>query len=133
MNFLTPREKDTCTYTGVFGVLFSLTCLVQHFMYTNPHWITAAFVVVYLYSIFSFSLLTAQRHPAPFMLIIDACLLLVAAVLLIKNGIFSLVVVLTFIYTGVIAVFSYMFEFSLKFKQQLAARREEKALWEGKI
>ena len=67
------------------------------------------------------------------MLIIDACLLLVAAVLLIKNGIFSLVVVLTFIYTGVIAVLSYMFEFSLKFKQQLAARREEKALWEGKI
>jgi predicted membrane protein len=133
MDFLTPREKDTCTYTGVFGLLFSLTCLVQHFTYTNPHWITAVFAVVYLYSIFSFSLLTAQRHPAPFLLIIAACLLLAAAVLLLRNGIFSLVVVLTFIYTAVIAVLTYMFQFSLKFKQQLAARREEKAIWEGKI
>ena len=133
MTTLTAKNKDFCMYAGVFGFMFSLTCLIQHFMFTYPHWITGAFAILYVFSMLSFGLFTAQKNPSPKLLIIDSALLFIASVLLIKVGIISVVVILSFIYTTVIALVSNMEELPKKFKQKELELKAERELWKNKI
>lgn len=133
MNPLTNREKDICTYTGIFGILLSATCLIQNFIYFRPHFITALLIFVYILSIAAFSLLAAQHVVAPLLLIITGSILFLCEGLLILAGVFSLVVILLFIYVTVIAAVLYIDGFPGKLRQKALASRAEKDLWKGKI
>jgi hypothetical protein len=90
--FLTDKNKDLCTYTGVFGILLSLTCLIQHFVVAIPHWVTFIITLVYLLTITSFSLLAVMKPAAPVLLIISSVLVFLTEAFLIISGLFSLVV-----------------------------------------
>ena len=102
-------------------------------MFTYPHWITGAFAILYVFSMLSFGLFTAQKNPSPKLLIIDSALLFIASVLLIKVGVISVVVILSFIYTTVITLVSNMEELPKKFKQKELELKAERELWKNKI
>lgn len=133
MTTLTTRDKDVCSYTGVFGILLSATCLIQNFIYFLPHWITTTLIIVYLLAIVAFSLLTAQHWLAPILLIITGTLLMICSALLILLLVFSLVVVLLFIYIAVITIMLYVEGFPVKLRQKAIAARNERDLWRDKI
>ncbi len=131
--FLTDRNKEFCTYTGVFGVLLSLTCLIQHFVIAIPHWVTFMVTLVYLFTITSFALLALQKAAAPVMLIISSVLVFMTEAFLMITGLFSLVVILLFIYCIVITIVVYMDGIPKKLSTEAAKQRAERNEWVGKI
>lgn len=131
--FLTDRNKEFCTYTGVFGVLLSLTCLIQHFVIAIPHWVTFMVTLVYLFTITSFALLALQKAAAPVMLIISSVMVFMTEAFLMITGLFSLVVILLFIYCIVITIVVYMDGIPKKLSAEAAKQRAERNEWVGKI
>jgi uncharacterized membrane protein SirB2 len=61
-NPLTARQQDICGYTGLFGALIALTCLIQHILITKAHWITFTLPGIYLFVIMAFVLLGLQKQ-----------------------------------------------------------------------
>jgi hypothetical protein len=70
-NALTHRQKNICEYGGVFGVLLSLTCLIQHITVTRVTDITKIMMPGYIFAIVSFALLGFQKTYAVILLIIS--------------------------------------------------------------
>lgn len=132
-NPLNTRQQDTCSYAGLFGALLALTCLIQHIVITRAHWITFMMLGIYIFVITAFVLLALQKSAAPVLLIIAASLSFIAEVILIRNGVFSLAVLLLFIYNVVIVVIIYMEEIPLLLKQKSLAMKAEEELWKDKI
>ena len=58
---LTERQLNLCEYGGTFGVLLSLTCLIQHLIVTINNWITRAMTPYYLFAIVVFILLGLKK------------------------------------------------------------------------
>jgi Na+-transporting methylmalonyl-CoA/oxaloacetate decarboxylase gamma subunit len=133
MAILTAKDKDTCSYSGFFGILISATCLIQNFIFFRPHWITFLLIAVYLFSITAFSLLIAQIPVAPLLLLINAILLGLGTLLLILSIVVSVIVILLFIYAVVIVSVVNAEGFPEKFRQKAIAARAEKELWKDKI
>lgn len=130
---LTAKDKDLCMYTGVFGFMLSLTSLVQHFMYTFPHWITALIALFYIFSMVSFVLLTSQNRMAPLLLILNSAFIFLINIIFFRIGIISLVVLLLFLYSVIINVVLSINHFPLKLKNKALAIRAEKELWKDKL
>lgn len=133
MEKLSTRDKDLCTYTGVFGVMLSLTCLIQNFLYSISHWIPTLFGLMYLFILLSFALLTAQRSPAPTLLIISFGLVFIAEILLLRVGIFSLPVLMLVCYTAIIALLTHVNRIHIKLKEKAIFLKREREQWDGKI
>jgi len=133
LNPLTSRQQDLCSYAGTFGALLGITCLVQHMMITRAHWITFAMTGVYIFIIISYILLAFQQTISPVLLIASAILSMATEWVLIKNYVFSLVVLLLFIYSVVIVVVIYIEQIPALLKQKALARRAEEEEWRGKI
>lgn len=131
--FLTDKNKDLCTYTGVFGILLSITCLIQHFVVAIPHWVTFIITLVYLLTITSFSLLAVMKPAAPVLLIISSVLVFLTEAFLIISGLFSLVVLLLFLYCIIITVIVFVDGIPKKLAAEAAKRRAEANEWAGKI
>ena len=130
---LTAKDKDLCMYTGVFCFMLSLTSLVQHFMYTLPHWITALIAMFYVFSITSYVLLTSQHRMAPILLIWNSGFLLLLNIILLRVGIISLVVLLLFLYSVIIIVVLFINHFPLKLKNRALTIRAEKDFWKDML
>lgn len=133
MSKLTSKQQDFFTYTGTFGALLGITCLVQHMAITRDHWITYAMMLIYIFSTLGFVLLALKKVFAPLLLIISAVLVLAAELILIRNFVFSLVVLLLFIYTTVIVVSMYIEQLPQKLQKQALAEKIENEAWKGKI
>ena len=127
------KDENICEYTGLFGVLLSLTCLIQHFVVTNSLWITQLMTVGYLFAIIAFLLLALKKPVAPVLLIISAVFSFITQIIWLKGFAFSLVVLLLVLYTVVIVVVVYMEHIPQKLKQKRQTEKEEEELWAGKI
>ena len=134
MSALSTSQRDICIYTGVFGILLSATCFIQHLIIVGEtSWLTVLLMVGYIFSGIVFSLLIVQHFIAPVLLIINAVVLLAASMVLLFSGLFSLIVILVYIYTTIIMIFIYLEEYPSKFWQNTLMVREERNGWRDKI
>lgn len=130
---LTNRQKDICSYGGAFGILLSLTCLIQHMMITRTHWLTFVMLCIYFFAALSFFLLALQKHIAPLLLIISTAFAFIAQVILMRHALFSLVVVLLLMYHVVVVVIMYVEQIPKRLKLKAQLLREEEENWRDKI
>ena len=133
LNPLNNRQKTICEYGGIFGVLLSLTCLIQHIAVAIPGKITNPMIPGYLFAILAFALLGFQKIYAVILLIISAAIAAFTEYQWIMHYSFSLVVLMLFIYHVMIIVGIYTEQIpeAIKRKQQL--QKEEEELWKDKI
>ncbi|MEK7224443.1 MAG: hypothetical protein AAB221_02025, partial [Bacteroidota bacterium] len=129
----TTRQKNLCEYGGIFGVLLSLTCLVQHIAVAIPGKVTNPMIPGYVFAIAAFTLLGLQKTYAIIFLIISGCSAAFTEYQWMKHYSFSLVVLLLFIYHVIIIVTLYVEEVPERLKQKRYAEKEEEDLWKGKI
>ena len=92
MNILTNKQKDFCSYSGLFGALISATCFIQLMVISRDHWLAFVLLFINVFAILAFILLALQKAVAPWLLIAVAALLFLAKVIYIFSGVFSLIV-----------------------------------------
>lgn len=132
-NELTDRQKNICEYGGLFGILLSLTCLVQHLVAAIPNAITNPMIPAYLLAIAAFLLLAMQKPVCLFFLISSAFLSLVIEWRWMTHYAFSLVVLLLFLYHVIIIVILYTEQIPARLKQIKAWKEAEEDHWKDKI
>lgn len=130
---LTVRQKNICEYGGLFGVLLSLTCLIQHLVAAIPNRITNPMIPAYLLAVTAFLLLALLKHASLYFLIVSAVLTLVIEWRYITHYAFSLVVLLLFLYHVIFIVILYAEEIPFKLRQIIKLKEAEEDQWRGKI
>jgi hypothetical protein len=130
---LTTRQKNLCEYGGIFGVLLTLTCLVQHIAVAIPGKVTNPMIPGYVFAIAAFTLLGLQKTYASILLIISGANAAFTEWQWMKHYSFSLVVLLFFIYHVIIIVSLYAEQVPERLKQKRRAEKEEADLWKDKI
>lgn len=130
---LTTPQKNLCEYGGIFGVLLSLTCLVQHIAVAIPGKITNPMIPGYIFAIAAFTLLGLQKSYAVILVIISAANAAFTEWQWMKHYSFSLVVLMLFIYHVIIIVSMYVEQVPERLKQKRLAEKEEEDLWKDKI
>jgi len=130
---LTNRQKNLCEYGGIFGVLLSLTCLIQHITVAIPGKITNPMIPGYIFAIVAFTLLGLQKTYAIIFLIISGGNAAFTEYQWMKHYSFSLVVLMLFIYHVIIIVAMCTEQVPERLKQKRLAQKEEEDLWKGKI
>lgn len=133
MSKLTNKQQEFFSYTGTFGALLATTCLIQHLAIARDYWIAHSMTLIYVFSILGFVLLALKKVFAPLLLIISTILVLLAELILITNFVFSLVVLLLFVYSTVIVVSLYIEQLPRKLKEQALAKRREAEMWKDRI
>lgn len=132
-NELTDRQKNICEYGGLFGILLSLTCLVQHLVAAIPNYITNPMIPAYLLALAAFLLLAMQKPVCLYFLMSSAVLSLVIEWRWMTHYAFSLVVLLLFLYHVLIIVVLYTEKIPAGLKQIKASKEAEEESWKGKI
>ena|SRR5215813_4566678 len=130
---LTNREKNLCEYGGGFGVLLTITCLIQHFIYAIPSPITNPMIPAYFFTIASFLFFAFQKGFSIVLLIISAAISFIIEFLWITHASFSLVVLMLFIYNVTIIIALFVENIPKKLKMKRAAEKAERDVWAGKI
>lgn len=133
MNTLTGKQKDLCSYTGLFGALISATCLIQLMVISRDHWIVVVLLGINAFAILAFVLLALQKAIAPWLLIAVATLLLLAKLIYLLNGVFSLIVFLSLLYSVVIVILLFIEQLPQKLKEKALAEKTEALVWKDKI
>ena len=131
---LTKFEEGICNYTGAFGILISLTCVIQLFIVAPDHWINGVILVTYAYIIFSYLFLALGRQSAPILMILSAVLSFAStfAFILINRQI-SYIVIIQYVYCTTITVFIFVDGLYQRLVAREIERRLEEAAWAGKI
>ena len=130
---LTNRQRNFCEYGGTFGMLLTLTCLIQHLVAVQPMLITNIMIPFYLFMLVAFLLLALQKHYSILLVILGAVFSMVIEVLWIKHSSVSLVVILLFLYHVILLVMLYTEDVPPKLKQKRQAQLAEEQKWSGKI
>lgn len=130
---LTNRQRNLCEYGGTFGVLLTLTCLIQHLVAVIPTGITNSMVIGYVYILIAFILLGLQKHYSVLLVIIGAAVSLLMEILWVLHASFSLAVVLLFIYHVIMIIALYTEGVPPRLQQKRDAKRKEEDSWAGKI
>jgi hypothetical protein len=133
MNALTNRNKEVCSYLGIFGILISLTCLGQILFFGRESVGLLIFILVYIFSVVAYSLLTAHNTASPILLIVNASLVFILTMLTIIGGLFSPVLILLMIYSAIVTIVIHIDGLPAKFRRNLMAKRAEEEVWRGKI
>lgn len=115
---LTERQKEICQYAGAFGILLTLTCLIQHLVVARSVWLSYVMLIAYVMALVSFLLLALLKHIAPWMVIVSGVLAIGLQMIWMMSGLFSLTVLMLFIYHVIIIV--------MLFTEQIPARLNEK-------
>ena len=130
---LTNYQKNLCEYGGLFGVLLSLTCLIQHLVVAIPGPITNPMIPAYTFCIAGFLFLGLLKRMALVCLIISAALSLIIEWRWMTHYSFSLVVLVLFIYHVIIIVALYTEQIPQKLKRIKQAKAAEEEFWTGKV
>jgi signal transduction histidine kinase len=133
MNVLTDKQKDLCSYTGLFGALISATCFIQLMVISREHWLTFVLLGINVFAIFAFVLLALQKAVAPWLLIVVSALLFIAMLIYVFSGVFSLVVLLSLMYSVVIVALLFVEQLHQKLKAKALAEKAEAMSWQDKI
>ncbi len=130
---LTNRQKDFCAYGGTFGVLLSVTCIIQLMVYGLSSWQVNTLFFIYLFAAIAFFFLAIQKSVSTILLVISGALVLFAEILWVRGAAFSLVVLLLFLYNVIAIVFVFTEQIALRLTQKRKALEAEEAMWRGKI
>jgi len=133
MEGLTTKQQDLCGYSGTFGALISLTCIVQHIVITKSHWITFVMLALYAFVMTAFILLAFQKNIAPAFLVVSCIFAFLTEALLILAGVISLAVILLFVYTLIITIVIFMEQVPKGLKEKAILLKAEEDSWAGKI
>lgn len=101
MDILTEKDRDFCEMAGLFGCLITLTCLVQQFIFMEPHWISYSIGLTYLVSLTGFFLLTRKSSWAFPLLLAGSIMTFMMETLTIILMTFSLVLLILLVYLTV--------------------------------
>jgi hypothetical protein len=133
MSALNNRDKTLCSYAGLFGIMFTLTAIIQLFVIAKDtpvvHWIFA----LYLYCLVAYSMFAAQHHSSPYLLLGAVLAVLIVDVTIAKHGLYSLAVMLLFIYSIVVSLFVVMDGLHLRLWRKNLAEQAEEDQWRDKI
>jgi len=129
---LTNYHKNICEYCGGFGVLLSLTCLIQHLILAIPNSTTNPMIPIYFFAITAFLLLALQKPISVVLLIVTSALSLLVVWVWMRHYAFSLVVTLLFIYHIIILVVLYAEQIPQKLREKRRLELEEEKFWDNK-
>ncbi|MET0463698.1 MAG: hypothetical protein ABW007_11105 [Chitinophagaceae bacterium] len=127
------RQQNICIYGGVFGVLIAATCLIQMMTYTRSHWIAYALLTIYTVSLFIFLFLALQKLFAPLMMIISTALSMISVTYIMIEGIYSLILIVHFLYSLAITIVIYMENIPALLKHRSVLKKQEELAWKDKI
>lgn len=130
---LSNRHRNICEYGGIFGILISLTCLIQHIAVAIPSKITNPMLPGYIFAALAFSLLAFQKSYAVILLIISAAYSGFTEWRWMTAHSFSLVVLILFIYHVVIIINVYEENIPEMIKEKGLVEKAERDEWRGKI
>ncbi len=130
MDHLSKNQESFCETAGIFGVLISLTCLVQHIIFMIPHWITYSVIIVYLLSITGFTLLAKKSSVAFWFISASTILVLVVEAFMILTLTFSLVLLMLLIYSVLMAILIRILGIQDQLKLKEKNEKEEKEKWD---
>lgn len=130
---LTNKQKDFCAYSGLFGALISATCFIQLMVISREHWVAFLLLGINAFAILAFVLLALQKPVAPWLLIGVTSLLFLAMILYVLNGVFSLVVLLSLVYSVIIVVTLFIEQLPQKLRAKALAEKAEDMAWRDKI
>ena len=130
---LTSSEEDLCSYTGLFGILISLTCVIQHMIFGKSHLATFLLITLFLLCAFAFTMLALKKRIAPPLLIVSCVLALSAELIHLLYIVFSVIVIILFIYCVTITVVIYMADMPAKLSRLAMEKKAEEDQWMGKL
>ena len=130
---LTKTEQDTCIYGGIFGIMLGCTCLIQLFVITRQHWISAALIIATILTMMAFLLLVLQKYYAPLTLVISGGVVLINNAVIILLGVVSLINIIYLAYIVAIITVLLMGQYAQKLRAVALAKKEEENEWRGKI
>ena len=133
MEQLTKQQENFCEIAGIFGVMISLSCLIQHLFFMIPHWITISIIGIYILCITGFVLLIKKSVAASPVLLISVILVFLLEILMTLSLTFSLVLMILLVYLIIIVALLYTGDVKTQIKKKRIAVREEKAKWDGII
>lgn len=133
LNPLTERQKNMCAYSGVFGVMLTITCLVQHLVVTRSMWVTNLMTAGYIIITISFLMLGLLKSFAPWLVAGSAVLAVGMQVVWMKAYSFSMAVTLLFIYHVIILVMLFNDRIPGKLRAKRLAELAEEWEWQGKL
>jgi hypothetical protein len=133
MEDLTKKQESFCENAGIFGVLISATCLIQHIVFMVPGWLTYSIIFVYLLSITGFTLLARRSAKAYLLILISTILIFLVEVLMIVELTFSLVLLIQLIYSVMMIVFMNIDGIQKQLKRKEMNEKAEKEKWNGLI
>jgi len=113
--------------------MISGACFVQLMVISRDHWLAFVLLGINAFAILAFILLALQKAVAPWLLISVATLLFLAKLIYIFSGVFSLVVLLSFLYTVVVVAMLFVEQLPKKLKEQAMAEKAEALVWKDKI
>lgn len=130
---LTNRQQNICEYGGLFGVLLSITCLIQHLVAAIPNRITYPMIPAYLLAVTAFLLLAILKPVSVYFLLPSAVLSLIIEWRFMTHYAFSLVVLLLFLYHIIILVVIFTEQIPAKLREVQKIKNAEEAEWRDKI
>lgn len=133
MSALTNRDKTICSYAGLFGIMLTLTATIQLFVIgkdnSTVHWIFG----IYVYCLVAFSMFAAQHHTSPYLLLSTVLGVLIVDVTIAKHGLYSLAVLLLFIYCIAVSLFIVMDGLHIRLWRKNLSEQAEEDKWRDKI
>ena len=133
LNPLTKGQQEFCTWSGVFGVLITTATLIQHFVFMIPSTLTYLMILPYLFIIFSFAMLAAQKVVASVLLIISSVFAVGIAAIFILSGTISPIVMILLVYSIIVTSYLYLENIQEKLRRKQAMEQAEADLWKGII
>lgn len=133
LNPLTKNQQEFCTWGGVFGALISAAAMIQHMVFMIPNTVTYLMLIPYLFIIFSFCMLAAQKVAASVLLVIASVFALGISVLFILGGAISPLVSIQLIYCIIVTSYLFMENIQEKLRRKQALEQAEEDLWKGRI
>jgi hypothetical protein len=127
------RVRNICEYGGGAGILITLTCLVQHFIFAIPNSLTNPFIFVYLFAVIAFILLAMQKPLALLLLIISALLCFYVQYQYIHYLSFSLIVSVLLLYHIIVIITLFVEEIPSRIRKQRQIVKKEEDYWKDKI
>jgi hypothetical protein len=133
MTTLNTRDKNFCNYTGFIGILLTLTSIIQLFVIAKEASVITWIFGIYLFTLVAFSMLIAQHHGAPYLLISSTLGLLIVDIMVSRNGLFSLVIMLLFIYCTLVSLFVMMDGLHQRLWKRTLSQQAEEDRWRDKL
>lgn len=131
MTSITRQQESFCENAGLFGVMISIACLIQHMFFMIPGWITFTIIGVYILCITGFVLLMRKSAVALRLLFISAILIFLLEGFMILSLAFSLVLLILLVYLLIIVALLYSGDAQKELRKKAIAEKEEAAKWNG--